>query len=86
MERRSRRGSKKDISADDALNYIFENMLRECICYGMKPNEFWQTHPQDVFHFLAINRPPLMRGHLTKKRYDELFKKLDDKQAEESAE
>jgi hypothetical protein len=49
----------------------------------MKPHEFWQCSPFDVFSYVAANRPPIMKGHLTKSRYDELFEKLDAKQAEE---
>ena len=46
--------------------------------YGMKPNEYWQCTPKDIFTFVAVNRPPEQVGLFEKKQLDKMVKKLEE--------
>lgn len=48
----------------------------------MKPHEFWQSSPYDIFTYVAVNRPPEMVGKITRKQFErasDLLEKLEAK-------
>jgi|GEM_PF-1767228 len=44
----------------------------------MKPNEYWQCSPKDIFTYIAMNRPPEMAGMFEKKQLGRMAKKLEE--------